>query len=297
MENKKPTVAVAIICKNEMELIGRCLDSVKDADAIYVCDTGSTDGGETVRVAQQYTKNVCTDYKWNDSFCEARNHVKSHVKEDWILSIDADEFLHDFSKVREAIELAEKEGILTVDITQISESDGQVNFFPRLFKNSPAVYWHGAAHNYLSVVGKKVGDVRLTYGYSLAHLQDPDRTLRILEKEVKEGRGGAREMYYLSREYFYRNQFRSAAAMLGKYVQISRFPAEKADAFLMMARCYLAEGLPDDARDACLQAIGINPEFKEALLFMCDLSWPKQAATWRKFSELTTNEGVLFKRT
>ena len=102
--DKKITIAVAMIAKNEGEHIERALESAKDADAIYVCDTGSTDGGTTVNIAKKYTDNVCTDYTWERSFCKARNHVKSHVKEDWIFSLDCDEFIHDFSKVREAVE-------------------------------------------------------------------------------------------------------------------------------------------------------------------------------------------------
>lgn len=295
MTDKKPTVGVAMIVKNEHEFLERCLESVKDADAIFIADTGSTD--DTVAIAQKFTKNVYTDYKWNDSFCEARNYIKSKVTTDWILSIDADEFIHDFSKVREAIAEAEQRGYQAIDVLQIAEDNGQTNHFPRIFKNSPGIVWMGAAHNYLNVPGQRAGDVKLTFGYSLAHLGDPDRTMRILEKTVKQGVAGARELYYLGREYWYRQRYSECTATLGKYVQITRFPAEKADAFLMMARCYWAQRLPDDARDACAQALIINPDFKEALLLMAELSWPRQAARWRSFSELADNTDVLFIRT
>jgi glycosyltransferase involved in cell wall biosynthesis len=297
MEDKKITIAVAMIVKNELEHLERALESAKEADAIYVCDTGSTDGGATVMIAKKFTNNVCEEYKWEDSFCKARNHVKSHVKEDWIFSLDADEYIHDFSKVREAVAAAEIMGIKAIDITQVAEDSLQENAFPRLFKNIPEVYWNGAIHNHLSVVGTKVGDVRLTYGYSLAHFSDPERTLRILEKEVKGGTGGAREMYYLGREYYYRQRFGEATSMLGKYVQISQFLPEKADGFLMMARCYWAQRLANDARDACAQALILNANFKEALLFMAELSWPKNANKWKEYAALADNSDVLFIRT
>lgn len=317
--DKKITIGCAIIAKNEMEHIGRLLESVKEADQIVVCDTGSTDNGATMAIARQYTPEVYDDYKWNDSFCEARNHVKSKMKTDWIFSIDCDEFCHDWSKVREAVEYAEANGIQAIDVTQIAEDSGQTNSFPRVFKNSPAITWHGVAHNHLNVVGTLIGRnddgaiftatapytadqpdkslIKLTFGFSLAHLSDPDRTMRILEKALKEGKAGPREMYYLAREYFYRNRFPETTALLGRYVQVSRFLAEKADAFLMMARSYWAQRMGDDARDACAQAIIINPDFKEALLFMADLSWPRQANRWRSFAELSDNSDVLFKRT
>ena len=306
-----------MIAKNEMEHISRALESVKDTDEIIVCDTGSTDGGGTVTIAKQFTDKVYEDYKWEDSFCKARNHAKSKATGDWILSLDCDEFIHDFSKVRETVDEAERMGIQSVDILQISESDGQLNTFPRLFKNSPGITWHGDAHNYINVLGTLIYDdngiktanapytkqqqekslVKLTYGYSLAHLSDPDRTLRILEKCANDGRAGARELYYLGREYYYRQRYSECTAVLGRYVQISRFPAEKSDAFLMMARCYWGMRMSSDARDACAQAIIINPDFKEALLFMSELSWPRQGARWKSFSDIATNEDVLFVRT
>ncbi len=52
---------------------------------------------------------------------------------------------------------------------------------------------------------------------------------------------------------------------LGKYVQRSEFLAEKADAFLIMSRCYWLMKMGDDARDACVQALIINPHFREAV--------------------------------
>lgn len=285
-----------MIVKNEMEHLERALESAKEADEIIICDTGSTDNGETVRIARKYTSKVYEDYKWNDSFCEARNHAKSKATGDWIFSLDADEFIHDFGKVREAVEEAQEKGIRAIDIVQIAENDGQLNTFPRIFRNDPDIIWHGVAHNYLSLVGTKVGDVKITYGYSLTHLANPDRTLNILQKAVDTGTAGAREMYYLGREYYYKKRWADCTSMMGKYVQISRFPAEKADAFLMMAHCYWNQSMGDDARDACAQALIINAHFKEACLFMAELSWPKNGEQWRKMAETADNTNVLFAR-
>ena len=40
----KPTIAIYAICLNEAEHVGAFLDTCHEADAIYVADTGSTDG-------------------------------------------------------------------------------------------------------------------------------------------------------------------------------------------------------------------------------------------------------------
>lgn len=292
-----PTISVAMIVRNEQDMLSRCLDSVKESDEIVICDTGSTDN--TLEIARQYTDRIYTDFLWCDHFAKARNHVKSKATGDWIFSIDADEFCHDFSKAREAIEKA----FLAVNCTLIAADNAQQNRFPRLFRNVDHIQWVGAVHNYPNVIGEDVGDVRITYDYSPAHFNDRDRTLRILEREVQDPTA-IRERFYLGREYFYRKEYWKAVITLGQYVQKSRFLAEKAEAFFIMSKSYWYMAMPDDARDACVQCLIINPHFKEAILHMAFLAgdgtgnerWEKNAQQWKRLAETADNADVLFVR-
>jgi glycosyltransferase involved in cell wall biosynthesis len=177
------TIAAVLIVKNEEVLLAKCLESVQGVDEIIIADTGSTD--KTIEIASKYTDKIYTDFTWNDNFADARNHAKSKCTSDWILSIDADETLYDFSKLREAVALAEQNKALAVDVKCIAEDNGQVFEYPRLFKNVPQVFWEGAIHNTLSVIGEKLGDVRIKIGYSPAHKNDPDRAYRILKREAE----------------------------------------------------------------------------------------------------------------
>lgn len=80
-------ISVIIITKNESQNIGHCLESVKWADEIIVVDSGSND--ETVSIAKQFTdKVIFNDWK---GFAEQKNFALSLAKNDWVLSIDADE--------------------------------------------------------------------------------------------------------------------------------------------------------------------------------------------------------------
>ncbi len=294
-------VSAVLIAKNEEAVLARCLESVKEADEIIVCDTGSTD--RTVEIARQFTDRVFTDFVWCDDFAKARNHALSKATGDWILSIDADEYLTcPFSVVRDAVSQA----FMAVNVKMTAEYGQTQHFwFPRLFLRSPNVWWEGAIHNHISVMGEDVGAVTITFGYSPAHSQDPLRSLRILEKEVKDNPDCVRERFYLGREYFYRGMHDKALVTLGRYVQQSRFLAEKAEAFLTMARSYWELRMPDDARDALAQCLLINPRFKEAVLFMATLAgdgspnprWQKNADQWKKMAETADNEDVLFLRT
>ena len=148
-------IIACLICKNEEEMLARCLDSIKGVDSIYISDTGSTDN--TVEIAKRYTDKIWIDDVWHDSFCDARNYILNKVKEDfkgqevYVLSIDADEYLHNFSKVQEAVEKASKRGDLGIDCALIAEGDGQIHHYPRVFKMSDQVWWEGAVHNHISV--------------------------------------------------------------------------------------------------------------------------------------------------
>lgn len=83
----RPTLSVIIIAKNEAELIGQCLESVKWADEIIVVDSGSTD--DTVNICRRYTdKVVVTDWP---GFGPQKNRALAMATSDWVLSIDADE--------------------------------------------------------------------------------------------------------------------------------------------------------------------------------------------------------------
>ena len=83
----RPTLSVILITKNEAELVGQCLESVKWADEIVVVDSGSQDA--TVEICRRYTdKVVVTDWP---GFGPQKNRALAMATGDWVLSIDADE--------------------------------------------------------------------------------------------------------------------------------------------------------------------------------------------------------------
>lgn len=285
-------LSVTMIVRNESKIIETCLNSVKDADEIIICDTGSED--DTIEIAKKYTDKVYTDYKWNDNFSEARNHALSKATGDWVLVLDADDKLvNTIAEVKKVVRDAEEKGIRAVNTTQICR--GNSNKFPRLFKRMPEIYWIGAIHNYLSIGAEAESDLTIEYTYSPSHEKDPDRSLRILKREVEKG-GKIRELYYLAREYWYRKDYITAIYWWDEYLMVGKFLSERADACLMVARCYWALRKGETARRYCLMALNINANFQEALDFMAEMSFEHNAKSWRKYAELSTNENVLFIR-
>jgi len=84
---EKVRLSVVVITKNEERNIIDCLESAKWADDIVVLDDNSTD--KTVELAKKYTNKVYQSKM--DVEGKHRNYAYSLAKNEWILSLDADE--------------------------------------------------------------------------------------------------------------------------------------------------------------------------------------------------------------
>lgn len=289
-------LSIAIITKNEETSISRCLESVKNADEIIVVDTGSTD--KTIEIARKYTDKVFTDYKWNDNFAEARNHANSKCTGDWIMVIDSDNrLMNSIAEVKAEIEKAEKNGFKSVNVRVCSDISGEFSHsIPMIYKNSPDIYWKGAAHNYITLSEGNESPITIRCWMGEAHEKDPDRTRRILKKEVESNPKLVREKYYYSRECFNRGDYITPLYWLQEYLKISTFGKEMVDARLTLARCYWYLGHGDLARAHCLEAICLDANHKEALLFMAEMSGPKNRDRWIWFADSANDQDTLFVR-
>lgn len=97
------SLSVIIITKNSAKTIARCLQSLSMADEIIVLDSGSED--DTVAICQQYaTRVIETDWP---GFGTQKNRAIDMTTNDWILSIDADEWLSETLQVSLRTWLAE----------------------------------------------------------------------------------------------------------------------------------------------------------------------------------------------
>lgn len=283
------TLSGVLIVKNEEELLPRCLESIKGVDELIVVDTGSTD--KTVEIAKSFGAKT-DSFKWCDSFEKARNYALGKATGDWILSIDADEYLTcPVSEVKSIIENT-KEDLLNVTMVG---GDQRFNF-PRLFKRTPEIFWKGDIHNYLNKVAKEHSGVEIVFEYSPAHKKDPDRALRILRKSVMKDPKCSRDKYYLAREFYYRKWYIEAVGMLDSYLEFSTWRPEIAEAHLLKARCLWNIQKGEEARVSCMHAIYTNPDFKEAFEFMAEMNYEPRKSQWLRFADMCENSEVLFVR-
>lgn len=100
--NWKPLkLSVCMIAKDEQSHISKALESVADiADEIIVVDTGSQD--ETKDIARKYNAKVI-NAAWEDDFSQARNVGLRSVTGDYVLCLDADEYIDPRERIKLAL--------------------------------------------------------------------------------------------------------------------------------------------------------------------------------------------------
>jgi len=110
----KPTLAVALIVKNEAKNLEACLNTVANwVDEIVVLDSGSTD--ETEQVARKYTEKFHVNKDW-PGFGPQRRLAQEYVESDFVLWLDADERITDELKIsiQQAVEKNEPNTLYSI---------------------------------------------------------------------------------------------------------------------------------------------------------------------------------------
>lgn len=149
--SETPTLGVCMIVKNEAAVIKKALDSVRhEAQEIVVVDTGSTDG--TLEILAQYPEVKVHHFTWCDDFSAARNAAFDKASTDWVLFLDADEYVESGFISRLRLTLNQHEGdaycFKVVAVLPDGEIDPRHSLggVPRLFPNQPEYRFEGRIH-------------------------------------------------------------------------------------------------------------------------------------------------------
>ena len=98
---KVPRLSLCMIVRDEHANISKALESVTGiVDEIIVIDTGSQD--ETKDIARKYNAKIIESV-WEDDFSKARNAGLVHATGDYILCLDADEYIDPRDKIKLAL--------------------------------------------------------------------------------------------------------------------------------------------------------------------------------------------------
>ena len=150
-----PTIAIEIICRNEEEVIGRCLDAIISQigidDEIILIDTGSTD--RTLDILNSLYPSVrVVHFQWNDNFSDARNYGLDLSKKDWIFCVDSDEVLQAgcLNQLKINILNVEQNNKNPVVFSpKVINTDDSIDYNAgRIIKNNGSFKFYGCVHEY-----------------------------------------------------------------------------------------------------------------------------------------------------
>ena len=242
----KLKIYVYAICKNEEKFVKRWVKSMKEADAIYVLDTGSTD--KTIDKLKSFGVNVQQKRIDPWRFDIARNESLKLVPDDADICIctDLDEVLE--KGWRKKIEK-----IWYKDTTRLKYNYNwsfnkygkpEINFYIEKIHSRHNYEWINPVHEVLKYNGKNE-KVITTNEITVNHYPDKTKSrssyLNLLELAVKENPLNDRNTHYLGREYMYYHEWDKCIDTLIKHLNLpnATWKNERSASMRFIARSYI----------------------------------------------------------
>ena len=271
---KKYKVVVYAICKNEEKFVDRWVDSMKEADEIYVLDTGSTDN--TVEKLKIRNVNVKVEEVKPWRFDEARNKSLELVPLDTDICVCTD-----LDEVLETGWRNELEELWGNDITRLRYNynwsfddygNPKVNFYIEKIHTRKNYKWTHPVHEVLTYVGNDKEKFLTTNKITVNHYPDSKKSrsnyLELLELSVKENKEDDRNMHYLGREYMFHKRYNECIDTLIKHLNLksATWKDERAASMRFIARSYRNLNRIEEARMWLDKAIIEAPYLRDAYI-------------------------------
>ena len=182
---KRQTVSLCLIARNEEATIGMTIKSVLAlVDEVIMVDTGSTDN--TRIIAEGYGARVL-DVAWADDFSAVRNTALNEAACDWVLILDADEFLQPVRPV-EFQRLLHDPGVAGYRLKR--QNGDSISAGLRLFRNIPQVRYRYPIFEQIEPdlevwarqEGKVLAECELVI---MSEGENPDRRTRLRERNLR----------------------------------------------------------------------------------------------------------------
>jgi len=248
---KKNKVYVYAICKNEEKFVEKWMESMNEADGVYVLDTGSTD--KTVELLKKYGAVVNIEVITPWRFDVARNRSLELVPNDADICVctDLDEVFNPgwrqklengWNKVRGC-----QQAQYTYNWSQDEFGNPLIQFNYNKIHRREGFIWNYPCHEWLSYIGKApFKDVEIA-DVVLNHFQDQSKErssyLNLLKMGVDEDPTDPRMAYYLGREYLMEGKFELCRRTLKKYLELpnATWNEERAAAMRWIADAYFKD--------------------------------------------------------
>ncbi len=266
----KYKVAVYAISKNEEKFVERWVNSMNEADYIYVLDTGSSDN--TVKMLKELNVNVSEKKIEPFRFDVARNLSLDLVDNDVDICVctDLDEVF--VKGWRENLEKMWDENTTRIAYNYnwyIENDIPKVNFYTEKIHSRFDYKWTHPVHEILEYIGSKKEIKKVTDDITLNHFPDIKKSrksyLKLLELSVKENPLDDRNMHYLGREYMYHKMWNKSIDTLIKHLKLetAKWKDERCASMRFISRDYINLNRIDEARMWVDKAIKEAPYLRD----------------------------------
>ena len=280
MEGWNMKICVYAICKNEEKFIKRWYDSMKEADKIFVLDTGSTDNSYDVLKELGVIVKKEKIKPWR--FDVARNVSLDMVDEDADICVCTD-----LDEVFEKGWRDKLEKIWDKDTTRASytfnwsldeNNNPIISFYSDKIHSRYGYKWTHPVHEVLKFDGveKRVFDEKIVLNHYPDRSKSRGSYLPLLELSVAEDPSDDRNMHYLGREYMYYERWNEAIDTLEKHLSLknSTWKDERCASMRFIGRCYKHLNRKLEAefwyQKALLEAPHLKEDYTELALFYYD---------------------------
>ena len=265
----KYKVVVYAISKNESKFVNRWYESMKEADKIYVLDTGSTD--DTVIKLKNLGVHV-TQKEINPwRFDVARNESLEMVPKDTDICIctDLDEVFE--SGWREKLENSWQDNTNRLRYLynwSLDEfNNPKVSFLYEKIHDRNHYKWIHPVHEILEC-NLESENIVINDTIVLNHYPDKEKSrssyLPLLELSIIENPDNDRNMHYLGREYMYYGYYDKAIDMLKKHIELpNAWDLEKAASCRFISRCLINLNKFDEVEYYLDKAISLSIHNRE----------------------------------
>ena len=264
-------ICVYAISKNEEKFVKRWYESMKEADEIYVLDTGSTDN--TVNELKKLGVNVYQEIISPWRFDTARNKSLDLVPKDTDVCIctDLDEIF--VSGWRQEIEKFWTKETTNARYNYNWSLDEfgkpKVNIYIEKMHSRDNFIWTHPVHEVLKYKGTNQHSITIdsiTLNHYPDHKKSRSSYLKLLELSVKEDPEDDRNMHYLGREYMFNQLHDKCIKTLKKHLKLksATWTLERAASMRFIARSYKAKNDFKNAKKWYLKAINEAPNLRDA---------------------------------
>ncbi|MBP1157800.1 MULTISPECIES: glycosyltransferase [unclassified Paenibacillus] len=241
----KQSISLCMIVKNEEKHLNKCLESVKEiVDEIIIVDTGSSDG--TLEIAKEYNAKIY-HFEWVDSFAAARNYSIKQASSDYILHLDADEYIEPGADIQKDMESGKDYYLMKIK-NSISTGGAFTHTAVRLFKNNKNFYYQNRLHEQLNIhdevnefTSGEANSIIHHVGYSndiMIEKNKADRNLPLMLKEVEENPTGY-NLYNMGKAYIAKDNYAEALPYFTRAYPLSRDRIYLGELLAKMSLCLL----------------------------------------------------------